>query len=96
GDVKAPVLVNRVEPVFPAEARAARISGVVIVEAMINENGTVDDVRVLKPLPFGLDQAAVEAVRQWVFRPATFDGKPVPVVFNLTINFRLNEGEPSS
>jgi TonB family protein len=89
GDVKAPVVVKRVEPVYTEEARKARISGIVIIEARISEAGVVDDVQVLKPLPFGLDQAAVDAVKQWEFRPATLDGKPVPVIFNLTVNFKV-------
>jgi len=91
--IQAPVVIQRVEPIYTTEARAARISGIVIVEARISETGAVDDVRVMKPLPFGLDEAAAEAVRQWKFRPATQDGKPIPVVFNLTVNFRLDKLE---
>ena len=87
GDVKAPVVISRVEPLYTDKAKAARISGIVIVEAVIDRNGNVTDARVLKPLPFGLDQAAVDALRQWKFRPGTLDGEPVDVIFNLTINF---------
>ena len=94
GDVKAPVVINRVEPVYPEEARKARIMGIVIVEAIIDQNGVVKDVEVLKPLPFGLDQAAVDAVKQWTFKPATLNGQPVAVRFNLTINFRLSTPPP--
>jgi TonB family protein len=47
-------------------------------------------VRVLKPLPFGLDQAAADAVQRWKFRPGTLNGQPVDVIFNLTVNFKLN------
>lgn len=93
GDVKAPVVIKRVEPVYPAEARAARISGIVITEVVIDRTGVVRDAKVLKPLPFGLDQAAIDAVKQWQFRPGTLNGEPVDTIFNLTINFRLNEGE---
>ena len=60
---------------------------------MIGEDGLVRDVKVLKGLPFGLEEAAVEAVRQWTFEPATKNGLPVPVVFNLTINFKLDVEE---
>lgn len=91
--IHAPVVIQRVEPIYTPEARAARISGIVIVEARISESGTVDDVYVMKPLPYGLAEAAAEAVRQWKFRPATQDGKPIPVVFNLTVNFRLDKIE---
>lgn len=93
GDVRPPVVIQRAEPVYSPEARAARVSGIVIVEARISETGNVDDVRILKPLPFGLDQAAAEAVRQWKFRPGVKDGIAIPVVFNLTVNFRLEKIE---
>lgn len=91
GDVKAPVVISRVEPFYPDEARTARISGIVIVEAGIDETGAVKSVRILKNLPHGLGEAAADAVRQWNFRPGTKDGKPIPVIFNLTVNFRLDE-----
>jgi TonB family protein len=103
GDVKPPVLISRVAPIYPALAKESRISGIVIVEVVIDHTGVVKDARVLKPLPFGLDQAAVDAVKQWTFRPATLNGQAVDVLFNLTINFRLTEpsatasgGEPIS
>jgi TonB family protein len=94
GDVKAPIIVTRVEPAYSEEARKARISGIVILEALIDKNGDVREVNVLKPLPFGLDQAAVDAVRQWKFKPALIKGEPVDVVFNLTVNFKLDVPKP--
>ena len=94
GDVKAPIVINRVEPIYPEEARKARITGIVIVEATISREGVVKNVQVLKPLPFGLDQAAVDAVKQWTFKPATFNGQPVDVLFNLTVNFQLGMPPP--
>jgi TonB family protein len=94
GDVKAPVLVSKVEPQYPEEARKARISGIVIVECLIDKSGDVTDVNVLKPLPFGLDQAAVEAVKRWKFKPAVMNGEAVNVVFNLTVNFKLDTKMP--
>lgn len=93
-EVKAPVVIHRVEPAYPVEARKARISGIAILEAMIDEGGVLRDVRVLKGLPEGLSEAAEAAVRQWTFKPATLEGQPVPVIFNLTINFRLSSPEP--
>ena len=84
----APKVISRVEPEYNAEAKAARIAGVCILEALIDEEGNVADVRVLKPLPMGLAAAAAEAVRQWKFAPAMLDGKPVAVIFNLTIHFK--------
>ncbi|MEA2346017.1 MAG: periplasmic protein TonB [Thermoanaerobaculia bacterium] len=90
GDVKAPVAISKVDPVYPEVARKARISGIVIVECTISKNGDVTDIHVLKPLPFGLDQAAVDAVKRWKFKPGTLNGQPVDVIFNLTVNFKLN------
>jgi TonB family protein len=87
--IVAPVVATRVEPAYPDDYRRARVSGLVILEAAISETGTVEAVGVLKSLAPGLDMAAVNAVRQWKFKPATRDGKPVPVLFNLTINFKL-------
>jgi TonB family protein len=60
-----------------------------VLEVAISETGAVENVAVIKSLAPGLDMAAVNAVRQWKFKPATRDGKPVPVLFNLTINFKL-------
>ena len=90
GDVKAPVIINKVEPQYTDEARQKRISGIVIVECVIDKNGAVADVQVLKPLPFGLDQAAVDAVRRWKFKPASLNGQATDVLFNVTVNFKLD------
>ena len=70
-------------------ARRARVQGVVILEAIIDQQGDVTDVRVLKPLPMGLEQEAMKAVRAWKFKPGTMNGRPVPVIFTLTVNFRI-------
>jgi protein TonB len=90
GDVKAPVVLTRVEPTYPEVARKARVAGIVIVEAIIDKSGNVRDVKILKGLPFGLDNAAADAVRRWKFKPGTLNGQPVDVLFNLTVNFKLN------
>lgn len=94
GDVKAPVVIKRIDPVYPEEARRARISGVVILEVLIGADGLVKQAMILKPLPYGLDQAALEAVRQWMFKPGTLNGQPVPVIFNLTTSFKLDGAQP--
>lgn len=91
GDVKAPVVSTRVEPVYTEEARQARVSGIVILEVVIDRTGIVKDIRVLKSLPFGLSEAASDAVKQWTFKPATLNGEAVDVIFNLTINFQLDK-----
>jgi protein TonB len=65
------------------------VQGVVILEAVIGEDGTVQNVRVLRSKPL-LDDAAVEAVRQWRFTPTLLNGQPVPVVMTVTVAFTLN------
>ncbi len=89
GDVVAPVKTNAPQPQYTEIARKARVQGVVIVQAIIDKQGTVTNVKVLKGLPMGLSQAAVDAIKQWRFKPATLNGKPVAVYYNLTVNFRL-------
>ena len=86
--MKAPVKTTDVAPVYPVIAKAAHMQGVVILEAVLNAQGGVDSVRVLRSLPL-LDQAAVDAVQQWRFTPALLNGQPVPVVMTVTVNFTL-------
>jgi protein TonB len=90
GDVKAPVVQHRVDPTYPDMARKTRVAGVVIVEAIINKSGEVEQVKVLKGLPMGMSESAVEAVKQWKFKPGTLNGEPVDVIFNLTVTFKLD------
>ena len=90
GDVTPPRKLHGVPPVYTREARAARVQGIAILEAIIDEEGTVTSVRVLKGLPMGLDRAAQEAVEQWRFAPATRYGQPVSVYFVVTVNFKLD------
>jgi TonB family protein len=93
GDVRAPEIVHKVEPHYPDEAREKGIAGNVIVEVVIDKSGIVRDVKVLKPLPFGLDQAAVDVVRQWRFAPATVNGEPLDVIFQMIIGFPRPAGQ---
>ncbi len=89
GEVSAPVKLHAPEPTYTEEARAARVMGVVILRTVVDADGTVKSVEVLKGLPLGMSESAVETVRQWRFRPATRNGVPVPVFYNLTISFTL-------
>jgi protein TonB len=89
GVVRAPQKVHHVAPSYPPIAQAARISGIVIVEALIAEDGSVRDVKVLKSVPL-LDAAATEAVRQWRFTPTLLNGMPVQVIMSVTVSFTLN------
>ncbi len=91
GEVAAPAKLHAPPPVYTEIARKARIQGIVIVEAIIDKQGNVTNVKVLKGLPMGLDQAAVDAVKKWKFEPATLpDGRPVDVIYTLTVNFQMN------
>lgn len=89
GDVVAPRRLTSVAPDYTAEAKKGRIQGVVIMQVIIDRDGRVKNPNVLKRLPMGLDQKAVDAVKQWTFEPATLNGEPIEVYYNLTINFRL-------
>jgi TonB family protein len=89
GEVTAPVKLHAPRPLYTEEARAARLQGVVIVRAIIDADGSVRDVEVLKGLPLGLAERTVEAVREWRFEPALRGGVPVPVFFNITVSFTV-------
>jgi TonB family protein len=87
-EIKPPVKVYTPQPQYNTLARTRRTQGVVQLQAIINAEGTVDRVHVLKPLQ-GLTASAVEAIRRWRFEPAQIDGKPAKVYYNLTVNFSL-------
>jgi len=91
GDVTAPRKVNAVSPQYTEVARKERIQGMVILQAVITKEGIVGDIEVHKGLPYGLTETAIEALKQWTFEPATLDGEPVDVYYNLTFNFRLTK-----
>jgi TonB family protein len=88
GKVKPPKKIKDVKPVYPPAAKSAKIAGVVIIEATIGADGKVIDTKVLRSVPM-LDQAALDAVRQWEFTPTLLNGKPVPVIMTVTTNFSL-------
>ena len=88
GNIKPPQKLTDVAPVYPPIARAARVEGVVILEAVIGEDGSVREVKVLRSVPL-LDSAASDAVRQWRFTPTLLNGEAVPVVMTVTVAFRL-------
>jgi protein TonB len=87
--METPKKVTNIAPVYPAVARVARVQGVVILDAIIDAQGAVTSVRVLRSIAL-LDQAAVEAVRQWRFTPARLNGVAVPVIMTVTIRFTLD------
>jgi protein TonB len=88
GDVRAPVKLHDVLPVYPPIARSARAQGVVLLEAIIGKDGLVRNVRVLRSVPL-LDQAAIDAVRQWRYSTPTLNGVPVDVSMTVSVSFQL-------
>lgn len=88
-EVTAPRALYKIEPTYTEDARKARVQGIVILDAVIDEKGNVTQVQVLKPLSGGLSEKAIEAIRQWKYEPGRKDGKPVPVIITVSISFRL-------
>ncbi|HEX5108539.1 MAG TPA: energy transducer TonB [Vicinamibacterales bacterium] len=89
GSVLAPPRkIVDVAPIYPRLAAQAGVSGIVVLEAVIAEDGTVRDLKVLRSVPL-LDQAAIDAVRQWRYTPTTLGGVAVSVVMTVTVNFAL-------
>lgn len=89
GDIQPPRKVYYPSPGYTEDARQAQVQGIVILEAIVDEEGVVRDIKVLKGLPKGLSESAVTTAKTWRFEPATRQGVPVPVIFNLTISFSL-------
>ena len=90
GDVKAPTLLQRIEPNYPEAARKARMEGIVILEAIITASGSVEEVKVLKSANPLLDASAVRAVQQWKYKPATLNGRAVRVYLTVTVTFNIH------
>ena len=88
GNIKPPQKTRDVRPVYPPIAQSARVQGIVIIEATIGPDGAVKDAKVLRSIPL-LDQAALDAVRQWVFTPTLLNGVPVPVIMTVTVQLTL-------
>jgi len=88
GGIQEPRKLKAVPPIYPGAAREARLEGVVILECLISPQGKVTEVKVLRGLPL-LEEAAVDAVKQWVYTPTLMDGVPVPVLMTVTVRFDL-------
>ena len=86
---KPPVLLHKYEAEYPEEALKAKYQGTVLLDAEIDDAGQVGNVRVARSLGLGLDEKAIEAVKQWRFKPATKSGKPVGVQVQVEVSFRL-------
>jgi periplasmic protein TonB len=90
GRVRPPTVIRRIEPVYPTLARAAHVQGDVVVDAILDEQGNVTEMKIVSGPPL-LYQAALEALSQWKYQPTYLNDEPVSVQFIVTISFRLNQ-----
>jgi TonB family protein len=90
GQVQESKIIRRVPPIYPELARRAGVEAVVILEVIVDEEGNVTNVRVLRSHPL-LEQAAIDAVKQWKYSPTLVNGEPVPVVATVMVEFKLNK-----
>ena len=89
GGVSPPSVLSKVEPEYSEEARKAKWQGTVVLQLVVDEKGMPQQMKVTRSLGLGLDQKAIEAVAKWRFKPGLKDGKPVPVIATIEVNFRL-------
>ncbi len=89
GGVSQPQLISKIEPEYSEEARKAKWQGSVEMQIVVDEHGMPKEMKVTRALGRGLDQKALEAVAKWRFKPGMKDGKPVPVIATVQVNFRL-------
>jgi len=90
--VTRPVKIFGPIPIYPSDAKAHNVRGVVVLDSVIDEEGCVRHLRVSTGLPYGLTEVALATVRQWVFTPAVVDGKPLRAFYTLTVNFKASGG----
>jgi periplasmic protein TonB len=82
-------VLSKVEPEYSDEARKAKWQGTVTLQLVVDEHGLPQQIKVARSLGLGLDQKAMDAVSKWRFKPGLKDGKPVPVIATIEVNFRL-------
>ncbi len=90
GGVKAPVVLTQPLPAYTPEAREAGAEGIILLQAIVRKDGTVDSLKILKGLGYGLDESAINTIAtKWRFQPGTYNGNPVDVQANIEVSFRL-------
>ncbi len=89
GGVTPPVAIYAPEPEFSDQARMAKYQGQSVVEVIVDAKGMPQDARVVRPLGMGLDEKALEAVKQYRFKPAMLRGRPVPVMIDVIVDFHI-------
>ena len=87
--VTAPSVLNKVTPEYSNEARTAQLEGTVVLSLVVDDQGRPQNLKVVRSLGLGLDTKAIEAVEKWSFKPGMKDGKPVPVMATIEVNFKL-------
>ena len=87
--LEPPERMHYVAPQYPELARRARMEGFVILQATIDKQGNVQNVETLRGLGLGLEDAAIEAVKQWIYTPTIYNGRPVDVLLTVTVDFKL-------
>lgn len=88
-DMESPVVLKRIDPEYPEIMRRAKVQGTVILSAVISRTGDVQVKEVLMSLNNVMDGAAIRAVNQWKYRPATLNGRPISVWFTITVSYKL-------
>ena len=89
GGVSAPLVLSAVDPEYTDEARRAKFTGIVVVALVVDPSGMPQRVHVIRRLGMGLDEKAIQAVQQYRFKPAEYQGRPVPVEVNIEVNFQI-------
>ncbi len=86
--MEAPRVIKRVNPIYPEIARQARVEGMVLLNTRVDKQGNVEAIQVLRSIPL-LDQAAIDAFKEWKYEPMIVDGKAIPVIFTVYVRFGL-------
>ena len=93
GGVTSPTVLARVEPLYTEEARKVRLQGTVVVEGVVKKDGTLDVTRIVRGLDYGLTESAVNALKQWKFKPGARNGESMDVSLNIEVNFNLGRNK---
>ena len=88
GNVQNSKLIQKIDPIYPELAKRARVSGIVLLQVTVDEQGRVGEIKLIRGHPL-LNQSAIDAVGQWRYSPTLLNGEPVPVIATVTVNFVL-------
>jgi len=81
-------IIKQVDPIYPEDAIKAKVEGIVIIQVTTDEQGKVIETKIFRSIPL-LDEAALAAVKQWIYEPYIYAGKPRPAIFTVTVKFSL-------